>query len=626
MNNLFKNEIKIKLYSKIQKGLHNLKSNASDDEIREIFTILPSNFFDEKDNLIMICQLFGMVGRYRRPMGRVVIKLFESILNIIKRDLQNESSIIWSFFGGCFYFKLWMYKEGLIDMEQIILASQNDNSSKTAEYFLPEIIQYDRELFEKEIKHKFPIFSSEESYSQESIQKLISLREKHFIWLKESGDFSHESYREIEKDPIRYAIKTDDISSFQTLLSQSNLSIDSTIQESIIENFLRVQTELHIIEYTINYNSIKIFKFLMMNGAKLNLNVIDYAIHSNNYDIIHIVESAMKEEFNKTAIRFAIISWNQNLIQYILDNCNLDFLFESEIQNQEENNKNQNVNENQEENIKNENKQKENNENPNKNDNDENNDDNNEEDENNKTPKDKLILLMIENSIFSYNFKFFKSILLPYLRNNPSFSQKFINDIIMMSFSDMSYYFPGEFIQYPGVDINYVSPDHRTTFLLLAVEQNNSRAVEQLLKIPNIDVNGQAHYSPLFYSCASFKSMKIVKMISQHPNVDINFREPEFNDSSFQISMITGNVYAMKYLIQTFPNIVVDNFCEDSYFCVHYNHFMTLKIFIKYFMDKYEIGRFDSLIELCKDYILNQSQNSLLVQIFTDIVDELQNK
>ena len=168
MENLFRDEEKINIYTKIHKCINSLQPDSDEEAIDSIFEIIPSEFLNQKNELIMICQFFGFLARYGQHFGHLVIKLFERIMNFLKIYLQNESSIVWNFFGGHFCFKLWMYEEGLIDIDTIVLSAQKDETSKTARFFLPEIIEHYPEIFHKEIKHSFEDeFSDEKKYSKE---------------------------------------------------------------------------------------------------------------------------------------------------------------------------------------------------------------------------------------------------------------------------------------------------------------------------------------------------------------------------------------------------------------------------------------------------------------------------
>ena len=112
----------------------------------------------------------------------------------------------------------------------------------------------------------------------ETVTKFKELRKKHLNWLLTSGDFHDPSYLEIEKNRLRLSIKLDDVESFQNILSNTNLSIDSKISESVIENFFFIPHEIPLINYVIEYNSINIFKFLIM-SRKINKKKISIGLN-----------------------------------------------------------------------------------------------------------------------------------------------------------------------------------------------------------------------------------------------------------------------------------------------------------------------------------------------------------
>lgn len=79
---------------------------------------------------------------------------------------------------------------------------------------------------------------------------------------------------------------------FIEFVNKNNVSIDSLIGSSIFEtnSFLIQNKETHLIEYAAFFGSVKIFKFLLMQDAKLAPNLWLYAIHGRNCEIIHLLE------------------------------------------------------------------------------------------------------------------------------------------------------------------------------------------------------------------------------------------------------------------------------------------------------------------------------------------------
>ena len=131
-----------------------------------------------------------------------IFNFFCEILFPIKEKLQDESSFFWSIFGGNYYLKLMFYEEGLIKFDQILLAIQNNFKSLSTEYFLPEVLENDQEFFEKKIKYRY-----NKPYSKEYIDQFKKLRKKYFEWIINCADYNDPSYREIEKNSLRLAIK-----------------------------------------------------------------------------------------------------------------------------------------------------------------------------------------------------------------------------------------------------------------------------------------------------------------------------------------------------------------------------------------------------------------------------------
>lgn len=82
------------------------------------------------------------------------------------------------------------------------------------------------------------------------------------------------------------------------------------------------------------------------------------------------------------------------------------------------------------------------------------------------------------------NFSFFESIFFfQFLRNNPSFIERNIHEIIMSTFSDNSCFFTKAFLNFPNIDINYHSPaNNERNFLSKAIVLKNTNAIKLLFK------------------------------------------------------------------------------------------------------------------------------------------------
>ena len=231
MEDLFKDKIKYELFSQIQKDLINLPPNPEEDQINDLIQKIPSDSLNSKDDLKTIIQLFSSYAKNILIFHkRNAIKLLEKIMPQIKTHLQNESEFFCSTFEHILYIKLWMHQEGLISINSIIKEINFDKTGKNLEYFYPEIIEKEPKAYLKEYK-----FRLSKIYSDEEITEFKEKRRKHFQWLRESGDFHDPLYTEIEPDQLRLSIKLDDIEKFQTIISNSNISINSKLSENIFE-------------------------------------------------------------------------------------------------------------------------------------------------------------------------------------------------------------------------------------------------------------------------------------------------------------------------------------------------------------------------------------------------------
>lgn len=328
MYQIFTDECKINCFANIQINLCNLNNNANDDDIKELINEIPQIYLNDKENLEIVCELFAKYARNQPPSKKKnSIKLFDRIKPFMKTHLKGESAFFWKIFGGLYFFKYWMYEEGFISIEYIIQYIQRYNNIDDFQYFLPEIIEQEPEVFNKELKHLFNL-----PLSMDEILKFKEILSKHLKWIKESGDYNDHIYSEIEKNKLRLAIKRDDIDTFQHILSRTNLSINSEIKEFICDNFLIASSNMSLFEYAIYHEAQKIINFMIMNNVQLTRFVIFSSCETFNLDLIHFCELKMNSEFKGICLRCSISSWNENLTKYILDNYSeYNFLFEENV-------------------------------------------------------------------------------------------------------------------------------------------------------------------------------------------------------------------------------------------------------------------------------------------------------
>lgn len=95
---------------------------------------------------------------------------------------------------------------------------------------------------------------------------------------------------------MQVAIKTDDIDLFQEISNSPNFSLDQHIRPSVFEPCHFVQSEPSLIQYAAFYGSLKIFKFLLLNGADLTQEDADgstlaqFVVAGGNVEMVRICQ------------------------------------------------------------------------------------------------------------------------------------------------------------------------------------------------------------------------------------------------------------------------------------------------------------------------------------------------
>lgn len=124
------------------------------------------------------------------------------------------------------------------------------------------------------------------------------------------------------------SIKNDDIVSFQTIVSHSNLDINQKLEYN--ENdFFYPEANIpwnmtYIVEFVVYCGSLKIFKYLYGHNVNLDLKkLLYYAFSGGNYEIIHLIEEN-KYEYDKNDLALTAIKHHSNeFINYLIDNYSI---------------------------------------------------------------------------------------------------------------------------------------------------------------------------------------------------------------------------------------------------------------------------------------------------------------
>lgn len=316
-----------------------------------------------------------------------------------------------------------------------------------------------------------------------------------------------------------------------------------------------------------------------MKEAKLDNEIISYSIYNGDYEIIHLIESKMSDSFGKIALLQSIVYWKGKITDYIVNNYDFDFLRAKNLKNVEKETKGE-------------------------------------------------ILTIINDTIDSLNFRFFREFLMPFIKNNPDFISENIYEIIFSSFKDMSCFFTKEFLKFTEIDVNHFAGNN-DNFLICAIDENNKMAVELFLKnYDNIDINGlnDPKMAPLYYACGNFADIKILEDLCSYPNIDINHVVEEFGINAIQVSILRGNPISTKFLIDNYADkLKFDSVSSIFYYCIQNDHLLTMKYFVKFLMDRYKNDKDRKIIILKSEKIFKEQNdfNENIWIIFSKIFEEI---
>ena len=92
MNYFSDNIDKIEQFETIQNNLISLEPNTNDEEIKKVIDQIPKEYLNQKEDLMMICELFAIYARVKnRTKKRNAFKLFEGIMDYIKKYVSRRS-------------------------------------------------------------------------------------------------------------------------------------------------------------------------------------------------------------------------------------------------------------------------------------------------------------------------------------------------------------------------------------------------------------------------------------------------------------------------------------------------------------------------------------------------------
>lgn len=339
-----------KIEINIQDKLYNI---TNEKEIIAYFDLLLSGNFQYFNNLNQIISLAHQLifATLYRPNNT---KLYSEIINLINTKIcENEtiftennkfSAIIFNTItkyllsikifpsiSPLIFLLRRVFEKNLISIDQIVtflhsIQSNNDNKEiilLSFVVFAPEIEKYDIDSYDsfynvvedlsfaQTSDDEYQI--SDEGYNYHPYRSFIT----RFIEFENKNDESDEESADNDQTdkwsklkkcvydecdslfPYLMAIKNDDVDNLQTIITTTpEFDINQRVPKTVFEPNPNANSDYCLIEYCALFGSIKCFKFLLLQQARLPFMVHKSAIIGGNVEIIHIIEQQQQNKPN----------------------------------------------------------------------------------------------------------------------------------------------------------------------------------------------------------------------------------------------------------------------------------------------------------------------------------------
>ena len=291
------NEIKI-----YQNGILEFLENddSSDENFDDLVNLLDnSNIINNKHWLKLFLFLLLKISNNHQRSVHFFAKLERIILYLKYSISQLFTNLeMFNFFLENKRMLLILVENNIVTFDRNIALFLLKNKNN-AFYFYPEV----RPFIESDIRDE----AGNEEESHEIYKKFKTLKKRRLI-----GE--NESY-------ICNLIRNDSVEEFISYTTRTGLSLSSKIKQSPFEtNALLMKKEATLIEYAAFFGSIEIFRFLRMNDVELRSSLWKYAIHSNNAEMIHLVEEYEVEKNEDKCYVESIKCHHNDIANYFYEN------------------------------------------------------------------------------------------------------------------------------------------------------------------------------------------------------------------------------------------------------------------------------------------------------------------
>ena len=262
-----------------------------------------TKYLDEKEDLLFVLLTISQIvcnHHRQKDFFARIFKLISYLRTSIQKNLTNEE--IFDQFKYSSQILLFTLREKILILDRSIfdqIATQSDSANRRYYHLLyPGIKDFITRGKKKRIEKKLL-----------GINKNILTNFDENIQTGENDEY------------ISRLIRLDLVEDFVTHVSRSNIPLDSNILPSFFEsNPFLLNKPVTFIEYATFFGSIQIFQYLKLNGVNLTPSLWLYAIHSNNAEIIHLLEESNVHARYEKVFEESVNCFHNEVAHYLQDN------------------------------------------------------------------------------------------------------------------------------------------------------------------------------------------------------------------------------------------------------------------------------------------------------------------
>ena len=286
--------------------------------------------------LLSISNNYHRSNNFPNKIERILLFLKDFLVKTFSKEE------IFEIFFNCKLILYLLFKNDIIQANETNVNYLIDSGSKEREKFLPQYCHF----FLPEIRN----------FIYEGLANLIEEETTNYE-IKLPQNIDKERFEGENDSYICNLIRQDLIDDFISHVNKKRIRLTSKIKPSIFEtNSFLIDKQPSLIEYSAFFGSIQIFNYLRLSGIELTSTLWDYSIHSNNAEMIRLLEQNGVEVDNETYEQLYIesikchhneianyiecnfinqinsnttlnneISFNEKVISTVFEHCNYSF-------------------------------------------------------------------------------------------------------------------------------------------------------------------------------------------------------------------------------------------------------------------------------------------------------------